>query len=107
MKLSIDEIELKKQNGKNYLYCEKKISSSYGIEYVLFLLEQSSLSPALPVFSTLRNKFIDVNNLVDVEKVIAEDIKYKEIVDAFLHDTPRMQAKKILLRAFTKCPKEK
>lgn len=103
MELSVNRMKELTSNGEKYLYCEKKISSSYGEEYVQFVIEQKSLSPVLPVFSTLRNSFIDVDTLCDIEKVIAEDTKYKEIIDAFLHDlhdVPRIQAEGILLKAF-------
>lgn len=94
-----DKTRLLTQNGTNYLYCEKVISSSYSCdEKILFLLEQKDLSPILPIFSTLRNAFIDVNTLDDIEKIIAEDTKYKKIVDNFLGSC--FEAEKILLRSF-------
>lgn len=103
MFFSVDRMKTVTKNGENYLYCEKNITSSYGEEYIQFVIEQKSLSPVLPVFSSLRNSFIDVDTFYDIEKVIAEDINYKEIIDAFLHnlhDAPRKQAEGILLRAF-------
>ncbi len=94
-----DKTRLLTQNGTNYLYCEKKIPSSYGCdEKILFLIEQKNLSPVLPIFSTLRNNFIDVNTLDDIEKIIEEDTKYKIIVDNFLNSC--FEAEKILLRSF-------
>lgn len=103
MFLNVDEISTKIKDGKTFLYCLKKISSSYGEEYVQFLIDEENLQPALPVFSTLRNSFIDVEDLFDIERIIAEDIEYKEIIDAYffnLHNIPRMQAEDILLTSF-------
>lgn len=99
MNFIADKTSLLKNNGINYLYCEKKIPSSYGCdEKILFLIEQKDLSPVLPIFSTLRNNFIDVNTLDDIEKIIEEDTKYKSIVDNFLDSC--FEAEKILLRSF-------
>lgn len=95
-----DKTRLLTKNGVNYLYCEKKVPSSYGNEdSILFLLEQTNLTPILPVFSTLRNTFIDVNNLEDIEKIFAEDTKYKKIIEKNL-DNSYDTAEKILLRSF-------
>ena len=41
MNFIADKTSLLKNNGINYLYCEKKIPSSYGCdEKILFLIEQ-------------------------------------------------------------------
>lgn len=101
--IAVDEISIKIRNGKEFLYCVKNIPSSYEEEYIQFLIDRETLQPVLPVFSTLRNSFIDLKNLHDIEKLIGEDTKYKEIIDAYffnLHNIPRMQAEKVLLTAF-------
>lgn len=100
MNFFADKTRLLTKSGVNYLYCEKKVPSSYGNkDSILFLLEQTNLTPILPVFSTLRNTFIDVNNLEDIEKIFAEDKKYKTIIENILGNSCT-EAEKILLRSF-------
>ncbi len=103
MELRISKKKTITKNSKKYLYCEMKIPSSYGEEYVQFVLESKTLHPVLPVFSTLRNSLIDVKNLTEVKRIIAKDTEYKKIIDSFmcnLHNAPRMEAEKVLLKAF-------
>lgn len=103
MILNVDEFSTKIKNGKSFLYCVKKLRSSYGEEYIQFLIEKENFQPVLPVYSSLRNAFIEVDDLSEIQKVISEDIKYKEIIDSFfndLHENSRLQAEKTLLRAF-------
>lgn len=101
----LKEMEVSVQTFKNrkYLYCVKKIPSLYIAEYLQMVLDEETLEPVLPVFSSLRNTFIELTEKFTFEKLLAEEIHYKQIVDEFVfksYDTQRQQGENILLTAF-------
>lgn len=94
------------KDGSNmYLYCEKVLSSSFYKKkyYLQVLFDINTLKPALPIFSSLRNSFIDLTDSFTLEDFLKEEIYYINLVDKFLSEvekTSKMSTRSTLLRYF-------
>lgn len=93
------------KDGNSYLYCERELGSSFYRRnyYVQILLDVDTLAPALPIYSSLRNSFIDLTDSFTLKDFLEEEIYYIRLVDKFLSElekTSKMSTRKFLLRSF-------
>lgn len=101
------------KDGKNYLYCNKSMLSNNkkfkSIDFLHFVLDAETLQPVLPVFSTLRGNFIDLDSFADIPKFIETEQYYKQIVDdqlSLINSRLSNSGKNILLSSFNQKSKQ-
>lgn len=96
------EMSLKvNSDRKNFIYCKMPLPSRVdGTDYLLFLFDAETLSPALPVFSSLRNSFIELSDDFTFADLIEEEKKYKEYISSYIESFGKdsaLKAEQLLL----------
>ena len=68
-------------NGNNFLYVKMQLSShDYGKDYLLFVFDAKTFLLALPVYSSLRDSFIELSDSFTITDLIKEEKKYKDLI---------------------------
>lgn len=70
-------------NGNDFLHIKLPLElkgNDNEIDYLLFVFDTEKFMPAFPVYSSLRDRYIELSDSFTVTDLIEEEFKYKEIV---------------------------
>lgn len=71
----------------SYLLLDYKLRHTYrSNEHLQLLIDPISFKPVAPVYSTLRDKFITLDDSITLKSVVEEENHYLQIIDAFLQE---------------------